>query len=117
MAQQQRLDITGDLNNNSIVQLDIGGWDYAVVQLVSPTGTVTFSSTIDSGAIEGVSDGSAVSATNWIVTQGVNINSGTAVSTLATSGAVRFQGIGQFLQIAGNGISVTKAFVRLYKIS
>lgn len=117
MAIQQRLNITADLNNNSICQLDIGGWDYAVVQLVSPTGTFTFNTTNDAGEVHAVSDGSAVSATNWIATQGTNLNSGSAVTTLATSGLVRFQGVGQFLQISGaGGAQVTKAFVRLYKI-
>ena len=118
MAQQQRLDITADLNNNSIWQGDIGGWDYAVVQLVTPTGTFTFNTTNDSGDVTGVSDGSAVSATNWIATQGTNLNSGSAVTTLAASGLVRFQSVGQFLQITGGAAAqVTKAIIRLYKIN
>lgn len=117
MAVQQRLDITADLNNNSIWQGDIGGWDYAVVQLVTPTGTFTFNSTNDSGDVTGVSDGSAISATSWIATQGTNLNSGSAVTTLAASGLVRFQSVGQFLQITGaGGAQVTKAIIRLYKI-
>lgn len=117
MSVQQRIDVTTDLNNNSIVQLDIGGWDYAVVQLVSPTGTFTFNTTNDAGDATGISDGSAISATNWIATQGTNLNSGSAVTTLAASGLVRFQSVGQFLQIAGAGAAqVTKAIVRLYKI-
>lgn len=117
MAVQQRIDVTTDLNNNSIWQGDIGGWDYAVVQLVSPTGTFTFNSTNDANAITGSSDGSAASATNWIATQGTNLNSGSAVTTLATSGMVRFQSIGQFLQISGAAAAqVTKAIIRLYKI-
>lgn len=118
MAIQQIKDITLDLNNNSIANMDVGGWDYAVVQLVSPTGTFTFNTTIDAGGVEGVSDGSAISAANWIACQGTNLNSGAAVTTLATSGLVRFQGIGQFLQISGAAAAqVTKAFIRLYKIN
>lgn len=117
MSVQTRLDITADLNNNSIWQGDIGGWDYAVVQLITPTGTFTFNSTNDSGDVTGSSDGSAISATNWIATQGTNLNSGSAVTTLAASGLVRFQSVGQFLQITGaGGATVTKAIVRLYKI-
>ena len=117
MSVQQRIVITSDLNNNSIWQGDIGGWDYAVVQLVSPTGTFTFNTTNDSGEEHSVTDGSAISATNWIAVQGTNLNSGSAVSTLAASGLVRFQSIGQFLQISGAGAAqVTKAIIRLYKI-
>ena len=116
MSVQQRIDVTADINDNSLCQLDIGGWDYAVVQLVSPTGTFTFNTTNDAGDTTGVTDGSAISATNWIATQGTNLNSGSGVTTLNASGLVRFQGVGQFLQIAGAGSSVTKAIVRLYKI-
>ena len=117
MAIQQRLNITEDLNNNSIGQYDIGGWDYVVVQLVTPTGTFTFNSTNDAGDATGISDGSAISATNWIATQGTNLNSGSAVTTLAASGLVRFEKVGQFLQIIGAGAAqVTKAIVRFYKI-
>lgn len=115
---QKIIDVTADLNNNSIWQGDVGGWDYAVVQLVTPTGTFTFNSTNDANAITGVSDGSAVSATNWVAVQGTNLNSGSAVTTLASSGMVRLKEIGQFLQLSGaGGAQVTKAIVRLYKIS
>ncbi len=117
MAIQQRLDITAELNNNSSWEGDIGGWDYAVVQLVTPTGTFTFNTTNDPGAVQNVSEGSAISAANWIACQGTNLNSGSAVTTLAASGLVRFQGIGQFLQIVGGAAQVTKAFIRLYKIN
>lgn len=117
MAMQQILNITDDINNNSIWQGDVGGWDYVVVQLVTPTGTFTFNTTNDAGAVQSVSDGSAASATNWIACQGTNLNSGSAVTTLAASGLVRFQSIGQFLQITGAPSTVAKAFVRLYKIN
>lgn len=118
MAVSQSIDITADLNDNDLWQGDIGGYDYAVVQLVSPTGTFTFNTTDNAGAVHGVSDGSAISATSWIACQGTNLNSGSGVSTLATSGLVRFQGIGQFLQVSGAAAAqVTKAFVRLYKIN
>lgn len=117
MAVQVVLDITTDLNDNSIWQGDVGGFDYAIVQLVTPTGTFTFNSTNDSGAITKVSDGSAVSAANWIAVQGTNLNTGSGVTTLATSGLVRFGYVGRFLQISGAAAAqVTKAFVRLYKI-
>lgn len=118
MSVSRIVDITNDLNNNSIAVLDVGQWDNAVVQLVSPTGTFTFNSTNDSGAITGVSDGSSASATNWIAVQGTNLNSGSAVTTLAGSGIVRFAVIGQYLQISGAAAAqVTKAIVRLYKIN
>jgi hypothetical protein len=117
MAVSRIIDLTNEVNDNSIAVVDVGGWDYSVVQLVSPTGTFTFNSSNDSGAITGVSDGSSSSATNWIAVQGTNLNSGSAVTTLAASGIVRFSVIGQYLQLSGGSAQVTKAIVRLYKFS
>jgi hypothetical protein len=117
MSVQQRRDITAELNDNSIAQLDIGGWDYVVVQLVDPVGTFTFNTTNDSGETTAVSDGSAISATNWIATQGTNLNTGSGVTTLAASGLVRLEKVGQFLQISGAAAAqVGKAIIRFYKI-
>lgn len=117
MAQERILDVTADINADGRAIIDIGSWDYAEVQLVSPTATATFATTIDAGGVTGVSDGSAASATNFIDTQGTNINSGSAVTSLAASGIVRFSNVGTFLRIMGPGLTVTKAFVRLYKIN
>jgi len=116
MSVQIVLDVTSDFNVDSKVQLDTGGFDYAVVQIVSPSGTVDFKHTNDSGDIEGVSDGSAVSAANFVTVQGTNLASGSAVSSLAASGLVRFGYIGRYLQLSGTSVTATKILVRLYKI-
>lgn len=117
MAQERILDVTADINADGRAVLDVGSWDYAVVQLVSPTSTATFATTVDAGGVTGVSDGSAASASNFIDVQGTNVNSGSAVTTLAASGIVKFTNLGTFLRIMGPGLTVTKAFVRLYKIN
>jgi hypothetical protein len=118
MAIQQVIDITTDLNNNDIANLDVGGFDNAEVQLVSPTGTFSFFTSNDAGAITGASDGSAASATNFTVLSGIDLATAAAATTLASSGIVKFSNIGQFLRITGAGAAqVTKAFVRLYKIN
>lgn len=117
MAIQQTLDVTQDINADGRAVIDIGGYDYAVVDLVSPTSTATFASTSDAGDITGVSDGSAASATNFTTTQGVDLSSSSNVSTLAGTGQVRFSGIGRFLRIIGPGLTVTKGLVRLYKVN
>lgn len=115
MAVQSLIDITADINADGRSILDVGGFDYAVVQLVSPTSTATFATSNDSGDIQSVSDGSAASATNFIDVQGTNVNSGSAVSTLASSGIVKFTNLGRYLRVIGPGLTVTKAIVRLYK--
>lgn len=118
MAVEKLLDITSDINDNDICIQDIGGWDFAVIQLVTPTGTFSFLTSNDSGAITGVSDGSSVSATNFTTVVGTKLSDGSSVSTLAASGMVKFSGIGRYLQITGAGAAqVTKALLRLYKIN
>lgn len=117
MAQQQVIDVTTDVNNNDLCTIDIGGWDFAVVQLVSPTGTFSFLTSNDSGDITGVSDGNALSAANFTAVTGTKLSDASAVTSLAASGLVKFSGIGRYLRISGAGAAqVTKALVRLYKI-
>lgn len=117
MAMQQVVDITEDLNNNSIATLDVGGYDFAEVQLVAPTGTFSFFTSSDSGAITGVSDGNATTAMNFTAVSGTNLATAAGVTTLAASGIVKFPNLAQYLRISAAGATVTKAFVRLYKIN
>lgn len=117
MATERLIDCTSDFNADGRTQLDIGSFDYADVQLVSPTGTVNFENTNDANAITGVSDGSSVSATNWVSVQGTNLATGTGVTSLAASGIVRFQSVATFLRLLGAGVTATKVLVRLYKIN
>lgn len=117
MAISNIQDITNDFNNNSGVWvLDVDSWDYVVVQLVSPSGTVTFKTTNDSGDIQGSGDGNQYSATNFINVQGTDLASGSGVTSLAATGLVKFSGIGKYLQLTSSSATVTKAIVRLYKI-
>jgi hypothetical protein len=116
MSVQIVLDLTADFNADSLVQIDTGGFDYSVVQLVSPSGSVSFKHTNDSGDVQSVSDGNATAATNFVTLQGVNLADGSTVTSLATSGLVRFQSYGRYLQLSGSGVSATKVLVRLYKI-
>ena len=116
MSVQIVLDVTADFNADSSVKLDTGGFDYTIVQVVNPSGTVSFTHTNDSGDIEGVSDGSAVSSTNYVALQGTNLATGTGVTSLAASGLVRFQYYGRYLQFSGTSVTADKILVRLYKI-
>lgn len=118
MGVQRTIEITTDLNNNDICTLDVGGYDFAEVQLVSPTGTFSFLTSNDAGAITGVSDGNNITADNFTAVSGVKLSDASAVTTLAASGTVKFANLGQFLRITGAAAAqVTKGFVRLYKIN
>jgi hypothetical protein len=124
MSVQIVLDVTNEYNTGLesgtpyLVKLDTGGFDYAVVQLISPAGSVNFLHTNDSGDIQGVSDGSAVSSINALAVQGINLATGTAITSLAADGLVRFQSFGRYLWLDGvdDGAAVDKILVRLYKI-
>ena len=125
MSVQIVLDVTNEYNSGSesgtpyLVKLDIGGFDYAVVQLVNNSGTaVDFFSTNDSGDIQGVSDGSAVSSANTVIVQGVNLSTGAATNSISADALIRFQSIGRYLWVDGTGdeTELSKLLVRLYKI-
>ena len=124
MSVQIVLDVTNEFNSGSesgfpgLVKLDTGGYDYAVVQFVSPTGTITFKHTNDSGDIQGVSDGSAISSDNEQLVQGTNLATGAAATSTGASSLFRFQSNGRYLFLDGSAtpVTVTKLLVRLYKI-
>lgn len=125
MAVQIVLDVTNEYLSGSesgtpyLVKLDTGGFDYSVVQFVNPSGSIAFKHTNDSGDIQGVSDGSAVSSDNAVVLEGVNLADGSAVTSIAADSLIRFQSYGRYLWLDGNGESpsnVDKILVRLYKI-
>jgi hypothetical protein len=125
MSVQIVLDVTNEYTTGSesgtpgLVKLDTGGFDYAVVQFVNPSGSIAFKHTNDSGDIQGVSDGSAVSSANAVVLEGVNLADGTGITSVAADSLVRFQSFGRYLWLDGSGEELTtvdKILVRLYKI-
>jgi hypothetical protein len=122
MSVQIVLDVTNEFNSGSesgtpyLVKLDTGGFDYAVVQFVGISDVVEFFHTNDSGDIQGVSDGSAVSSQNPVILQGVDLSSGTSAVSTSADSLFRFQSFGRYLWIDGNGAPIDKILVRLYKI-
>lgn len=117
MAISRTIDLTASINATGRAVIEVDGWDSAELQLVSPTATATFGTTNDAGGVTGVSDGSSASAQNFIDVQGTNVNSGTAVTSLAASGIVKFSNLGNFFRVMGPGLTVTKALLKLYKIN
>ena len=108
------IDVTNDFNTNSGYTLDTNEWDYVVVQLVSPSGAVNFTSSNDGGSVG--SYGNAISALNFTAVQGTNLASGSAVTSLNASGLVKFNVVGQFLKLSGTSVTATKVIVRFAKI-
>lgn len=98
------------------VNLDVSGWDYATIQLVSPTGAINFLSTNDGGGIIGVTDGNATSAANFTAVQGTNLATGVAATSGSASGLWRISSMGRYIQLSGTSITATKVLVLLSKI-
>lgn len=115
MGLAKHLDVTTDFNTNGLVNLDVSGWDNIVVQFVTPAAAVTFKSTNDGGAVQGVSDGNAKSALNFTVIQGTDIATGTAATTTSTSSTYKFALGGKYFQLSGT--TAAKILVMFYKIS
>lgn len=113
MAVSQVIDFADRYSASTPLNIDIGGWDFVVVQLVTPSGTTSFLTSNDGGGITGVSDGNSASAANFNAVTGTNLATGSGVTTLAAAGSVKFAGIGQYLQL--NGGSAAKVLVRYYK--
>ncbi len=113
------VDYTTDFNNQvaSGFNLDVSDWDYVVVQMILTAGTITFSSTNDSGAVTGGTDGSPSSAQNWVAVLGTNLNTGTtATSTAASNSLFKFNIIGRYLQLSGAAGAATKVLIYYAKI-
>lgn len=112
-------DVTVKFNANGLINLDCSGWETMVVQLESPTGTVFFNTTNDSGAVQGVTDGGPALSTGYQPVQGVNLANGATVDSAAATGLYRFQYIGRYLQITNNSGSATasRVLVQFSKIN
>ena len=119
MAVEKVLDITDDIIADGRATLNVGGWDKVIIQLITPTATASFTTTSDGGSITGVSDGSAASATNFTTLSGVKLSDASAVTSISAGAgdSVEFTRFDSYIRVMGPGLSVAKAFARLYKIN
>ena len=120
MAVEVVLDVTSDIAADGRCTVDVGGFDYFIVQLVAPNATANFQNTNDSGDVLGVSEGSAASATNFATLQGTDLSTGSGVTSVAagaSSTLVRFSYAGRYFRITGAGLNPTKTLIRLFKIN
>ena len=113
----QYIDATLDLTTDNSVVIELSNWDYAVIQAVSPTGTINLTATNDSGAVQGVSDGSWKTATNFQTIQATKLSDGTTVTAIAASGLYRVGVVGRYLKIGGVSASASSLIIMLAKIS
>jgi len=114
------LDLTEEANaseDNSVV-IDVSNYDYVLVQPIGDA--ASFQTTIDGGAVQGVSDGSSSTATNFVDACGLRngtLNSTTLNVSVEDGGIIKFNVIGRYLKITSGGLPFTKLLVMLTKIS
>ena len=94
------VDATESFNANGSYFQDLSGWDVAVVQIVSPSAAINFTTTNDDGAITGQLLPAPEVPVNWVTVLGVNLTTKTDVSSLNASGIVSFGIIGKYLKLA-----------------
>lgn len=94
------VDATDSFNANSSFYQDLSGWDSAVVQIVSPSATINFSTTNDDGAITSQLLPAPEVPINWVSVSGVNLTSKADVTSINASGLVAFGIIGKYLKLA-----------------
>jgi hypothetical protein len=103
-------------NNNGVVNIDVGSWDYVDMQVVTPSGAITFNGTNDGGEITGVTDGNALSAKNWNNVLGKNLATGSTATSTNASSTYQFAVTTKFLQFTSSGATVAELLVWMYKI-
>ena len=99
------IDATTKFNATGKYNLDLNGWDYAVVNVITPSAIVNFNTTNDSNAKAGISDGDAYTAINWQPISLTNIATGTGVTSTTTTGNFKLNQGARFLQLAGTTAS------------
>ena len=103
------VDATASFNANGSYFQDLSGWDAAVVQIVTPSAAINFSTTNDDGSITGQLLPAPEVPINWLTVLGVNLTTKTDVSSLSASGIVSFGIIGKYLKLEGTTTTTTTA--------
>ena len=77
----QYLDLTDQMQAEKFVQFEVSNYDYALVQIVGNEDNynITFYGTIDSGAVQGVTDGNIFTSDNYVTITGLNLTTGTYI--------------------------------------
>lgn len=112
-------DFTTEFNAASALVLDVNGWDYVIVQAVTPSGAMAFTGSNDGGAIQGSTQGNATTAANFLTLAAVSLASTTPttyITSVNASGLFRFDFPPQFIKLSGTSITVVKLIVKFHKI-
>lgn len=96
------VDATQSFNKLGQYYQDLNGWDFAIVQFVTPSALINFSTSNDNGNVDG---GQLLPAPevpkNFITVQGINLATKSNLSAINFDGLVQFSAIGKYLLLQG----------------
>ena len=113
----QYLDLTEEFNNNPAneVIIDVSNYDYCLIQPIGEN--VTLYSTIDSGAVQSVTDGNATTAINFTSVAALKLVDGVTYDAIVADGTIsRLAVVGRYVKIVKVN-PIAKLLVMLTKIS
>lgn len=117
----QYLDLTEQMQTEKFVQFEVSNYDYALVQIVGneDNDTINFYGTLNSGAVQGVTDGNISTSDDYVGITGLDLFSGTYVSSsTSTSNIWKFDVVSRYIVVAMTEVNVNvKVLVMLTKIS
>lgn len=122
MALSLTQDVTVEFNQDGFYIADASNWDYLIWQFVGPSTTIGIYATNDSGAIQGVTDGFALTSINYTSVQATDLSSGATVDSITGDGLYRVAQTGQFVKFGPNEsselpITADKVIIRYHKFS
>jgi hypothetical protein len=107
------LDLTDQNQNEGFAIIETSNYDYCVIQIID-NGDSSFYSTIDSGAVQSVTDGNALLSASYVAVAATKLDDGTLVTTTSSDGLYRFNVVGRYIKIVS---TAQKLLVMLAKIS
>lgn len=108
---------TGNSGTAGTLVMDVSGWDYVIIHLINLAATVNFFGSNDGGAVQGETEGTPTSATNFVAIQGTNLGTGVAGTSGATNTIYKFSSVARYLQLVGTASPTCKILVYFAKIS
>ena len=112
----QKIDVTTTFNANNAAVLDVGGWENVLIQMITPTGTITMQGTNDGGEVTGTTEESPTTAANFTNIAAIKMVDGTLVTSLASTGLYKISQPPKYIKFGGVSAAATKVLVLLSKV-
>lgn len=109
------VDQTAAFNQNNKFVMDVSGWQTMSVHFTAPTGTIEIEGSNDSGAVEGVSDGNAITSEigTYEDIEATLLADGSQVTTVAAAGIYKIDIACKYVRFGGAAAAAAKVIVFL----